>query len=147
MNDEANPSPSLAPARAVRMSQTSRRLSLADDCPSEAAKRKKEPLAENSDLAASIEVAAQCSQAATMYKAVGISGCEPPQPQQFGRKTIITRQLNAAPASQLRTPATNFADRNDVGWRQWAGSGYCRWPAHAGTRATRPANLSSEKIN
>jgi hypothetical protein len=26
------------------------------------------------------------SHAATMYKAVGISGCEPPQPQQFGHK-------------------------------------------------------------
>ena len=28
-----------------------------------------------------------------MYSAVGISGCEPPQPQQFGRKINIITEL------------------------------------------------------
>ena len=33
--------------------------------------------------------------AATMYSAVGISGCEPPQPQQFGSKINIIRGLDS----------------------------------------------------
>ena len=39
--------------------------------------------------------------AATMYNAVGISGCEPPQPQQFSRKINISPDFLAFAASRL----------------------------------------------
>jgi hypothetical protein len=45
-----------------------------------------------------------------MYKAVGISGCEPPQPQQFGRKVNSLLDLNRVCDSRLLNAATNFAD-------------------------------------
>ena len=50
---------------------------------------------ENSELAAFIDVAANGGHAATMYKAVGISGCEPPQPPQFSHKINIIREFIA----------------------------------------------------
>jgi hypothetical protein len=46
-----------------------------------------------------------------MYKAVGISGCEPPQPPQFGGKINIAQDLNRVRNLAAATPATNFADQ------------------------------------
>jgi hypothetical protein len=45
-----------------------------------------------------------------MYKAVGISGCEPPQPQQFSRKINNIRDFVTFTISRLRGPATNFSE-------------------------------------
>ena len=47
------------------------------------------------DQEPTLEADARRSHAATMYSPVGISGCEPPQPQQFGSKINIIRGLDS----------------------------------------------------